>query len=53
MKRVGLGGAAWEPLASWVCSPVRRTGGWAPSERRKGGGFCPLSWLDAELAGRL
>src|SRR5712692_2704188 len=35
MVRVRLGCCCLELLASWICGPVRRTGGWAPREGMK------------------
>jgi len=50
MKRVGLALCGLELLASWVCKPVRRTGGWAPREwRKRSRGTTTLLALDAEL----
>jgi len=50
VSRVGLEWCGLEPLASWVCRPVRRTGGWAPHEGiKKNLAGSALLALDAAL----
>ena len=50
MEQVGLALCGLELLASCVCKPVRRTGGWAPREwRKRSRGGTVLLALDAEL----